>query len=462
MRLENFNLEGAKYLFSCTIRHPKLALLGVLATITAIVLHKLYRGDFPSKDLPKEKLDLPKEKRFKQVDPRYAKAINQIALDIFENLSKSKNSCLFMPNLIANLMMLYQGMPEEVKGPIKKELHLDEMEEGEIRDGFADWTQQLQSRAEDKGLFSRFQKKPSYQFVASRAIAVHQDCKLPDGMKEANLMDVISFEGAQDAEKKSNAWIENKTDGDIKGLVKDLDSKTAVLLISAAIFAGKWVYPFTKSKTQKESFTNADDTKVLVDKMFMASDNLRFGYANSLRVMELPFHGEITMLIFLPEGVKKEKYINTLNRAMTTTNILKFVQNYENKLKAKASMEIAMPRLNVDEEVDLMEELKDWPVMQMIKEADLNGSLLEREGGDPLKAQKMINATKMKLDEEGVVIKAATYTPCYYESCPPQPFDVNRSFGYVFWDKESKTILGIGKVTHLDGDPVPEKKKTRY
>ncbi|GAB4225929.1 MAG: hypothetical protein Tsb0021_01330 [Chlamydiales bacterium] len=88
--------------------------------------------------------------------------------------------------------------------------------------------------------------------------------------------DLLQFKDPSKPVEKSNQWILEKTNGQIPNLVDEIDPKTLMVLLSATVFKGQWIYQFKSSDTKINPFTNLDGVCVNVPFMFLESDELRY------------------------------------------------------------------------------------------------------------------------------------------------------------------------------------------
>lgn len=392
----------------------------------------------------------------------FSSNVNLVSSTVFLEYSKlaaKKNYCFFSPCLLPHLSLLYAAGPESLKKVFREEFDLNNVDEQQWHDAMSKWVDTIVSNV--KQIQSQMEKPFDFKLSAEHAVAVRKDCRLmlePQKIFErAYEAQYIAFGSPQEAEIKANRWIDDKTSGEIKDLVQDLGPDLVAVLLSAALFKGSWVYPFDKAKTQKELFCNHKEEYRSLDKMYVESDEYRTGYigdAYNIRIIELPFHGNISMYIFLPE-TEPAQCLDTLEKYLTKAEITRFFTHggYQ-KLYQTESLTVALPRIKLSEKDNLLEVLSEWRLIEEIKKADLAGTLVESEF--PVVVGQMVAQTNLVVDEEGAAIVAAMYTACYQESCPPAPFDVNRPFAFAFFDKTTGSILGMGGISDLPGEAPSE------
>lgn len=138
-----------------------------------------------------------------------------------------------------------------------------------------------------------------------------------------------------------------------------------------------------------------------------------------------------------------------LNDLMTEDILIRFLELHAEQMRLR-EVDLSVPRLSFDEETKLIDDFPQWPMMQSIQNSIFSETFLNNKG-EGVSVDQMINRTQMKLDEQGVEVKSASAVTGILEgACLGVPsFNVNRPFGYLFWDKGTQTILATGRVTNL-------------
>ncbi|MGH2611657.1 MAG: serpin family protein, partial [Rhabdochlamydiaceae bacterium] len=329
--------------------------------------------------------------------PTFHDKVNYIAASVFEQFSRQtqiKNFSFFMPALLPSFLMLYAGAPPELKASFDQEFGLNQ--EGKSDDLHHDCAQWLQSLSNHRS------GEPT--MMMGQAVALKQGLALrgdvADTYRTYNA-ETISFETLNEAETLGNDWVKQKTDGVIQDLVHIDNPAITLMLLTAAIFNGTWLYPFDLSKTQKKIFNNGDGSKVSMDQMHASSDKYRTGLlGSSIRVLEVPFQGSIDMLIFLPNTENPQECNACLSKEMVPDNVMGFLKE-PLSLQEERSLEIAIPKLNLKHETNLVEDLGSWKLIQKIKRTDFRSSFLDQLIPDAILVDKMAMQTNITLGEKG-------------------------------------------------------------
>ncbi|KAF3849571.1 hypothetical protein F7725_019290 [Dissostichus mawsoni] len=123
----------------------------------------------------------------------------------------------------------------------------------------------------------------------------------------------VNFTKPAEAVDDINKLIANRTNNMITDMVKDLDPRTIMMIINYVYFRGQWEEPFDANHSQKAVFNVDENTKVQVDMMKRKGRDMFYHTENPTTVIKLPYKGNTSMMIVLPEEGKMkevEVYIN--------------------------------------------------------------------------------------------------------------------------------------------------------
>ncbi|MCB1072529.1 MAG: hypothetical protein KDK96_05425 [Chlamydiia bacterium] len=410
-------------------------------------------------------------------EPSSTAFINRTAQTFFSKVeerryAEGKNFFYFTPTLLPIFGMLYGGAPEEVKGDLKEFLHDDGS--CDVHEAFGNWLKKDYQSPEffiapiawiiekvsslASWLLPRY-FPPTFSWKTETdtgiLIAHRETATIPEKTRAAlshYCEDPVTFATNGEATEKSNAWISERTQGAIQGLVPYVDESNPLqlLLLAAASFKSNWVYPFDERRTFQGRFNNSDATTADVQMMELAINDLRIAYhridGKYLRILELPMHGDLAMYVVIDnnQGADVKKYL----ASEAFLDVLNRVDREESPFKKTRSLTVLLPKIDLKDRVDILSELSDDPLIQKIQQARWDGSLVETSDSRPSKITQMVSQTNLSLDETGVKIKAATFTFCGLQSCPPT-FYADKPFGLVLFDKKTKTILGMGQMNNF-------------
>lgn len=383
-----------------------------------------------------------------KVTTLFQHAVNSTAVDLYRELcavknSSHKNFIFFTPTLVAQLSMLHTRVTKEVKGELEQALHINEFGGEQWHKHFNSWTDGLQERANKLSEAMPTLEKANQEFYKFRlAHVVMHDAK-ETFEASSDLMhyhpEISAFNDPEEARRQANARIEAVTEGILSNVVGPLSSDLALLLVSAALFQGKWSYPFKKAKNSIEKFYNSDSTVVDVVMMNQGIDDLRMAYDydkttdTQMEILELPYHGDIALLLF------KAKSPQALLEYMQPKTINALFDGYEDRFHKAHALSIGIPKVKIRDRIDLVKELGHLDWIQKLSFG------MQKEA-----IPELISEVDFTMDEEGTTIAAASYSPSYNLSCDPE-FKLHRPFGMAIVDLKSKAILGMGQVLTMEG-----------
>ncbi len=281
-----------------------------------------------------------------------------------------------------------------------------------------------------EGISARSQQfkdgKPAYHFQQVQMLATHVSTPLTVkavGSLYQYKCENKTFSNPSEVGPFINSRVEGVTEGIIKDLgnQEDLTSDLILLMASAALFKGQWEYPFDKEENSTEIFKNSDGSKVKGEMMNQGVDNLKMSYDSTdnykISILELPFQGQISLLLMKPDSWMGIKPKEQLQKFMIIENVQALLNSYDDRFHTRSALTVGIPKLDFKEKVDVLEELGRTSLAQAIKDADFNGSLVNC--GAEAKTPKLVSEVHFTMDEEGAKVAGASFSPTYCESCDP-------------------------------------------
>ena len=241
-----------------------------------------------------------------------------------------------------------------------------------------------------------------------------------------------------------NSWCDKNTQGCIKEILDEpLPYDCRLGLINALYFKGVWAIKFDKDQTTDDDFTNSNGSKTKVKMMHQREtfpayegidmDMVEFAYGNEKFCMD----------VILPhEG----KNLDECLKGFSSKTFSDYVKDSYGR-----DVVVSMPRMEIKFKTPL-----DAPLMEMGMR-NAFGGLADFSGisdYDKLFIDKFIQATYIKVDEEGTEAAAVTAAFLNKNSAADQEptpliFNMNRPFAFIIREKDSNTILFMGKVRTL-------------
>uniref|UniRef100_A0A8B9LP42 Serpin family A member 4 n=1 Tax=Astyanax mexicanus TaxID=7994 RepID=A0A8B9LP42_ASTMX len=206
------------------------------------------------------------------------------------------------------------------------------------------------------------------------------------------------------------------------------------MLINYIYFRGKWEEPFEVSLTHEFDFYVNENTKVTVD-MMERTDQFDFyrDQENSTSIIKLPYKGNASMMIVLPDKGKMEELEKQISRD--------HFKNWEEKL-SKTFVTLYMPRFKMSAFISLQETLQEMGMVEAFSgAADFSG--LSED------SKLMLSKAVLKVNEEGTEADAALIVELRLLSgWLSEIMVLNRPFLVFILDSSTRSILFMGKVNN--------------
>lgn len=252
----------------------------------------------------------------------------------------------------------------------------------------------------------------------------------------------VDFGNSAKVAKEINDWVSQVTNGKIKDLIQDgiLTEMTALVLVNAIYFKGKWDQAFNPKNTRVENFYKSADEKVPVDMMFMKKSLLvKEDVSIGGKILQLPYIGkQLAMYIILPHKV------DGLNDVETKINS-KFLESLlRNDGFRSVEVEVFLPKFKVSCGFELEKVLSS---LGMIDLFDMSKSDLSGMGNGQLYVSKVLHKAFVEVTEEGTEAAAATAVAVNLR-CMRISYSFKADHPFIFFivDRRSQMVLFIGKL----------------
>jgi serpin B len=295
----------------------------------------------------------------------------------------------------------------------------------------------------------------------------------------SGLVRQADFRNSFPAERdKINAWVEEQTKKRISDLIPKLPPEVAsqvrLILVNGIYFKGMWMSPFDEKQTRKEDFLLADGGKQPVAMMrghsptgyaAFNADGTYFDTPHAIAIeknkaapatypdggflmAELPFKGDrLSMVVIAP---RKHDGLPKLEAGLTGEKLSAWLS----KLQRRAVV-LSLPKFKLETEYGLHDTLKDMGMKLAFdrRQADFSGMSASRNPDDQLFISKVLHKAFVEVNEKGAEAAAATAVIMVPKSAAKetQPFipefRADRPFLFLIRDRESGTILFLGRVT---------------
>lgn len=252
----------------------------------------------------------------------------------------------------------------------------------------------------------------------------------------------LDFERATERARRTiNAWVADRTEGRIEEVLRpgDLSPAAALVLTNAVYFQGRWALPFEERFTGEGPFRTGSGGEVRAAFMHTAG-RLPFAETDDVEILELPYDGErLSMVVLLP---KDPAGLARLERSLTVERL----EGWLGKLE-EVPLRVRLPRFRIETRFDLSRTLRDMGMTDAFdpRRADFSGMT----GGRELFLSLVVHQAEVEVDEEGTVAAAATAV-VLKRGAPPREFAADHPFLFLVCDRESGSVLFLGRVA----DPV--------
>lgn len=314
----------------------------------------------------------------------------------------------------------------------------------------SDWST-LNSEYANKSAQTSEYEKGVFQQTIETANAIWTDKRYPLFSEYIELCNnyfdaeaaTLNFANKDSSLSIMNGWCNQKTHGMIPSMLKDLDPLIITVMANALYFKADWVNPFEEYATQKADFTNADGALTQVDMMFQQE---YFNYVRTtiFKMAELPYTGTTCMDIILPDsGMSVSQCISKLNQA-------RFEAALENM--SQKELRVHLPKFDLEFNHNLVKIMNQLGVIDVFSPLTAD---LSKMGSGHTEAfvSDAFQLSHISVDESGT--EAAAVTVLLFkntgvaEPIVPIEFNVNRPFAYIIRDKQTGTILFVGKVEKM-------------
>ncbi|KAJ8290375.1 hypothetical protein GJAV_G00012040 [Gymnothorax javanicus] len=356
------------------------------------------------------------------------------AMNLYRKISSFHDRNIFFSPLCIStaFTILSMGAEGPTRAEILKGLNLDQLEQDGQPELIPELFQQLQENitnheelqlAQGTALFVRL------EFEVERAFS--------DQIKKFFNADVQNIDFAKPEASKTtiNDYVKKRTGNQINEAVSDIDPFTQLMLINTIFFKGKWELPFDPSQTQNDRFY-VDKYNIVQVPMMFREDNFYYASDEALnvKVLRLPYMGEMAMLILLPnKGVDYTSIDDEINSG----SFLGWLKQLR-----ITRLEVQIPKFKMEQSYAMHKILPHLGISSAFENM-ANFSGLSKEHG--LKVSTVLHKTMIDVDETGTTAAAATVTGITAYSLPPN-FIINRPFFFFIYHEVTNSLLFMGRV----------------
>lgn len=242
-----------------------------------------------------------------------------------------------------------------------------------------------------------------------------------------------------------NQWTSQETERKINNVLntQDVTTKTRLLLTTAITMKGQWEDPFDSRQTIREPFY-VTSQRSLLSNMMQKTLNCLVWKGDQWDLVVLPYKqteekARLVMVIILP---KQETSLEELEKNLTWDHWQQWLSQVQME-----SVTLTLPRFRIEKRLDLGRDLQALGLVAPFSaEANFSGITQEKD----LFLEKAIHKTLIRVEElgtEGARIaspqKSPNETP---NESPPYPFIANRPFVFIVWEKQTNSVVWMGRL----------------
>ena len=370
------------------------------------------------------------------------------ALDLYQKLKDRPGNLFFSPYSVSTaLAMTYAGARGQTESEMAKVLHFN-LAQTNLPVAFGALNARM-NRIQHWGRITLMTAnslwcQQDYRFTDAFLNLVHQNYR-------AEVRQVDFKHSAPAASDEINKWVEEKTKGKIKDMVRpgQFTDPTRLVLCNAIYFKGKWLNQFKVSDTKPAPFHVTTNETVTVPMMFQESE---FKMVKSddytVELLELPYLGNnLSMIILLPVSIQGQYHVkpgnlSDLEPILTTDNLHAWLAKLDQTNPNKTS--VGLPRFTTIQSFDLTKELKSLGIPSAF---DGTANFSGMDGTTNLYISKVIHKTFVEVNETSTEAAATTLVEAQLKGISMSDrFIANHPFIFLIRENGSGSILFLGRI----------------
>jgi len=354
---------------------------------------------------------------------------NSFCFDWMRESYQANENQIFSPQSISiALSMAYDGAKWRTKWEMAKVMHF----QGNDNKNHDAWTSYIEY----------FDQIKTPLFYSANAAWIQKDFHfLPEYIKaiEAYKAKVKSVDfrntlSREDARRKMNIWVENKTRRKINQLIRkgDVDDQTRLVLINAIYFDAKWQLEFPEKMTNKRPFNG---NKEITCEFMHNEGEYAWMQGENYAALELPYQSELSSMFVILPNTNSDIY-SLLEKFDAET----FNQMCQNMKKEK--LRIGIPKFNLSSRTEMKKQLMK---MGMIRAFTQDANFKGMNGKRNLMIDEVIHQAVIDVNEAGTEASAATAVVVREKQQKVVPeFIADRPFIFVIKENKLGSILFAG------------------
>ena len=388
-------------------------------------------GQNPEQPMPLDQKE--REAILTKLDERIAEAENAFGLRLHRELTKTTgktdNLVLSPYSISTALALAYNGSAGQTAAEMEKVLGWKGMGLDKVNEG-------------NSQLKSLLEKGAGVTLNIANAVWVQKGYAFQENYlnrvktsygAEARSADLSS----QAFVEEINGWVDQKTNGMIKGIYQNPPEANSVL-VNAIYFNGGWMDEFNPEYTKEENFSLPDGS---VKKVPMMRIEEGFGYKESKewQAVRLPYgDGRMHMLVILPRESSSLEQVH--KKLWKDPSVWMDDYSFE-------TVKLGLPKFKAESDLKLEKVLDGLGMKSAVdpQKADFSGMI----DGLPLFIGEVKQKSIVDVDEKGTKAAAVTAVGMPTSAAVPmEPVEmtVNRPFFFAIEDRDTRTWIFMGSV----------------
>lgn len=251
----------------------------------------------------------------------------------------------------------------------------------------------------------------------------------------------VDFRGAPERARGTiNAWVAEQTRDKIRELLKPgaLNAATKLVLVNAIHFKGQWSFTFDKAKTRSSAFYLGNGQSIQTP-MMHRTGRIRIMEAEGFSAVELPYAGDtVSMIVLLPEKTRGPVALEDVLTA-------KGLHRCRTALRS-AEVDLSLPSFKTTFQTELGRVLRAMGMIDAFAPSRADFSAVT--GKKDLYLSSVVHQAHVEVSEEGTEAAAATGSVLRAVAhMKKRVFHADHPFVFMICDKESGTVLFMGRIT---------------
>ena len=355
---------------------------------------------------------------FSQTYPNIEQVVHsntKFAIDLYKHIKAKEGNIFFSPySISAALALTYGGARGETAKQMSDVLHFLLPDE-ELHSAFAELQNKLNT----------IQQKENIQISSANSLwpmdaypFLKEYLELAGKYYQTEITQVDYKTDPKEARRIINAWVESKTDSNIRDIIsKPPGNLTRLILVNAIYFKGNWARQFQISATKEMPFYLNSYESIDVPMMYQTGDFI-YGEDVIVQILEIPYTGnDISMVIVLP---KETEGLKNIEEMLTIDSFEMWPGQLSTDL-----VDVYLPRFQIESQFDLKKMLQAMGMKDAFARGKANFSGMDGKS-NWLYIQEAIHKAFIEVNEEGTEAAAATKVEV---GCFPSGMEVLTSHG---------------------------------